>query len=181
MTPLFLILPGYGDSNPAHWQSRWQQQAAFERVQQDDWLRPNRHAWVARLDAAVQRHAGRPVVLVAHSLGCLTTAFWAAQNPLTQVQGALLVAPPDPEGANFPTTAEGFDEPPMRWLPFPSTLVMSTNDPYASTDFAERCAQAWGSRLVNLGECGHINHDSELGDWPAGQQLLHTLLAGDSV
>lgn len=176
MKPLFLILPGYADSNATHWQSRWQQQPLFERVQQDDWLQPNRVDWVARLDTAVQRHADRAIVLVAHSLGCLTTAFWAAERPLTQVKGALLVAPPDPDGAQFPATARGFEQPPMRWLPFPSTLVMSSNDPYASAAFAERCAQAWGSRLVKLGDRGHLNHDSGLGDWPEGQRLLKALL-----
>ena len=112
---------------------------------------PDRHAWVDRLDAAVNRHAGRPVVLVAHSLGCLTVAHWAVEHPLTEVRGALLVAPPDPKGSGFPATARGFDQPPQGLLPFPSILVMSTDDPYADPGFAEQCARAWGSRLVNLG------------------------------
>lgn len=175
MQPLNLILPGYQNSGPDHWQSRWQQSQDFERVIQDDWDHPDRLAWVARLNQAVLDHADRPLVLVAHSLGCLTVAFWAAQHPLTQVRGALLVAPPDPNGPRFPATARHFDKPPLQWLPFPSVVVMSTNDPYAEPAFAEQCAQRWGSRLENLGACGHINHDSGLGDWPQGRRWLAAL------
>lgn len=173
-----LILPGYGNSGPGHWQSLWQAEAGFARVEQENWDYPDREAWVARLDAAVSRRAGRPLVLVAHSLGCLTVAYWAAEHPLTQVGGALLVAPPDPQGAQFPATAQGFDQPPQGLLPFPSILVMSSDDPYAEPRFAEQCARTWGSRLVNLGARGHINQDSGLGDWPQGRQLLAEL--GDS-
>lgn len=176
MTPHCLILPGYGNSGPQHWQSRWQQDAGFERVEQRDWFHAERAAWVAALDAAVARNADRPLLLVAHSLGCLTVAFWAAEHPLTEVHGALLVAPPDPAGAHFPSTASGFDQPPEQWLPFPTTLVMSTDDPYAQPEFAQQCARDWGSRLVNLGDCGHINHDSGLGDWPEGRALLADLI-----
>ena len=176
MTPHCLILPGYGNSGPQHWQSRWQQEANFERVEQTEWFHAERSAWVAALDAAVERNAHRPLLLVAHSLGCLTVAYWAAEHPLTQVQGALLVAPPDPNGANFPTTITGFDQPPQQWLPFPTTLVMSTDDPYARPEFAEQCASYWGSHLVNLGARGHINHDSGLGDWPEGRLLLQELI-----
>ena len=37
-------------------------------------------------------------------------------------------------------------------------------------------AQAWGARMVDCGECGHINAESGLGEWPEGQALLHTLM-----
>ncbi|PTY38496.1 hypothetical protein BGP77_12370 [Saccharospirillum sp. MSK14-1] len=176
MTPHCLILPGYGDSGPQHWQSRWQQDTHFERVEQTDWIHAERTAWVAALEGAVQRNADRQLWLVAHSLGCLTVAFWAAEHPLTQVQGALLVAPPDPNGDQFPASVRGFNPVPAQWLPFPSTVVMSTNDPYAKPAFAEQCATQWGSHLVNLGDCGHINHDSGLDDWPEGRALLQALM-----
>lgn len=40
---LHLILPGYGDSGPAHWQSRWEAaDPAFHRVRQADWKSPRR-------------------------------------------------------------------------------------------------------------------------------------------
>ena len=102
-----LVVPGWQNSGPEHWQSRWQDaHPAWQRVQQADWLTPSRADWVATLDAAV-RAADRPVLLVAHSLGCATTAHWAAQHPdsAARVAAAWLVAPADTERADAPPAA----------------------------------------------------------------------------
>jgi predicted alpha/beta hydrolase family esterase len=37
-------------------------------------------------------------------------------------------------------------------------------------------AQDWGAQWLNLGQAGHINAESSLGDWPQGHALLQTLL-----
>jgi predicted alpha/beta hydrolase family esterase len=172
-----LILPGLNNSGPAHWQTRWEQRLPnARRVAERDWDRPDRAAWVAALDGAVAA-AGPDVVLVAHSLGCLQVAHWASGAPSAgaSVRGALLVAPPDPEAPGFPDVVTGFAPLPSTRLPFASTLVASTNDPYGAWAFAARCAEAWGSRLVNAGPLGHINADSGLGDWEAGLRLLEQL------
>ena len=48
-----LIVPGLHNSGPGHWQSRWQRlYPQFERVEQDDWEKPDLAAWSARLDRA---------------------------------------------------------------------------------------------------------------------------------
>jgi predicted alpha/beta hydrolase family esterase len=57
-----LIVPGLGGSGPDHWQSRWAQKLSTARlIEQEDWLQPEREAWVANIlreiDAA--RRAGR--------------------------------------------------------------------------------------------------------------------------
>lgn len=175
MARRLLMLPGYGNSGPLHWQSRWEAlHPHVVRVQQRDWDFPVCAAWVATLDAAVC-DAGAGVVLVAHSLGCLTVAHWAASaaaQSLAFVAGALLVAPPDPSRADFPAQIQGFTEVPQGALPFASTVVMSTDDPYDPLHRAERYAQQWGSRLIRLDGVGHINSDSGLGDWPEGLALL---------
>ena len=76
----FLIIPGYGNSGPEHWQSLWQQQdARFRRVEQRDWWSPQCSEWVATLERAVAA-SGPDTVLVAHSLGCGLVAHWAAQT-----------------------------------------------------------------------------------------------------
>ena len=94
-TPRVLILPGWQDSGPAHWQSRWQALHGFERVQQADWSWPRRGDWMAQLEEAVLADA-RPTALVAHSLGCQLVAAWAAHSQHTAaIVGALLVAPPE--------------------------------------------------------------------------------------
>ena len=169
-----LILPGIGNSGPQHWQSRWEQaNPEFVRVQQRDWDAPVRDDWVAAIEDAASR-AGPDVVLVAHSLGCLAVAHWAAM-PHSPVRGALLVAVPDPGGPAFPVEASGFGQPPEMPFAFTSIVVISDDDPYGTTAFSTQCAKAWGSRVVRIGNCGHINAESGLGDWPAGFDLLRKL------
>ena len=51
-----LLLPGWLDSGPTHWQSRWEATHPFTRVQQHDWQRPLRGDWVARLEEVVVNH-----------------------------------------------------------------------------------------------------------------------------
>ena len=52
-TTRVLILPGWQNSGPTHWPSRWQALHGFERVQQADWERPRRGDWMAQLEEAV--------------------------------------------------------------------------------------------------------------------------------
>ena len=95
--PRVLLLPGWLNSDAAHWQSRWETLHGHRRVEQDDWLWPRRGDWMARLDEVLLADPG-PAVLVAHSLGCQLVAAWAGHSQHTaRVQAALLVAPPDTE------------------------------------------------------------------------------------
>lgn len=176
--PEYLILPGYGGSGPAHWQSLWESgDPAFRRVQQRDWERPDRGEWEKRLAAAVAESA-RPKVLVAHSLACLLVVHWAGGAPAearSRVKGALLVAPVDPQSPAFPPEARSFGPVPRAALPFASLVVASSDDPYGTLDFGRLCARAWGSRLVEVGAKGHINAASGLGSWEDGKRLLASL------
>ncbi|MBL8248626.1 MAG: alpha/beta fold hydrolase [Candidatus Competibacter sp.] len=166
-----ILVPGYGDSGPGHWQTLWgQAHPAYQRVRQQDWYQPQVAAWVDALDREIRR-ACRPIILVGHSLGCITIAEWAAQR-WADVRGALLVAPADTDQQPF------FNSVPLRPFPFPSILVASANDPYLELERAKQFAQHWGSRLVNLGLAGHINVDSGFGPWPEGEALLRELRAG---
>jgi hypothetical protein len=170
-----LILPGFNGSGPKHWQTFWEKaHPEFQRVSERDWKHPVRQEWVATLEAAV-RKAGSRTILVAHSLACLQVAYWAVRTKL-KVQSALLVAPPDPKRKVFPKAAVGFSPVPKENLGFPSILVASSNDPYADLSFSQRCAEAWGSRLVSFGPKGHLNSDSDLRDWPQGFRMLELLM-----
>ncbi len=169
-----LILPGIGDSDAAHWQSRWQaSNQNFLRVNQRDWNNPDCFEWVDILELAVSK-LDESVVLVAHSLGCLLVAHWAAQTSLN-IKGALLVAPPSPETAPsaviFNSVATGFLPIPMQAFKFPSTVVASSNDPYSDLEFSKAIAAAWGSRFLNIGDAGHINTSSGFGEWTEGMNL----------
>jgi uncharacterized protein len=174
MTPV-LILPGLGGSGPGHWQSRWEAlDPSYRRVAMPDWDRPQLETWVSKLATAVTA-SREPPVIVAHSLGCLAVAHWARAGG--HARGALLVAVPDPDGPAFPAVAASFAPAPREPIAFPTLIVASHDDPYASFAFAERCAQAWHGTLEDVGRLGHINAESGLGDWLAGRALLGKLLA----
>lgn len=169
-----LVLPGIGDSGPGHWQTLWEaREPRFRRVIQRDWEHPVCAEWTAALERAVAE-PGPDTVLVAHSLGSLLATHWAVGTGL-RIKAALLVAVPDPAGPDFPTEAEGFGVA-RQALPFRSIVVASRNDPYADIAFSRACAAAWGSELVDIGDAGHINAGSGLGEWPQGMALLRRLM-----
>ena len=173
--PKVLLLPGWQNSGPEHWQSRWEAVHGDERVEQHDWMHPLRGDWIARLEDVLLSQP-EPVILVAHSLGCMLTAAWAAISKSThRVQGALLVAPGDPEREELRAVLKSWSPIVTQTLPFKSILLGSQNDPYCSFARAQTFAQAWGSEFVDYGARGHINAESGLGDWPEGRALLARL------
>ena len=166
-----IIVPGWRDSGPGHWQTLWAERLPqARRVVQDDWHTPTRSAWVARLEETVLEQPG-PVVIVAHSLGCITTAHMKPEVA-ARVSGALLVAPADPERR---AVLSDFAPVPYAALPYRSILVASSNDPYCPIRLAGAYARAWGSEFVRLQNAGHINVDSGHGEWPLGRALLQSL------
>lgn len=170
-----LLLPGWQNSGPDHWQSHWEGRYGYQRVEQHDWLRPLRGDWTARLEDAVL-DAGGPVVLVAHSLGCVLAAWWAAHSRSTcHVRAALLVAPADVEQPGLRARLPGWAPLARRPLPFGAAVLASRNDPYCSAARAQALAHSWGARFVDCGARGHLNGDSALGDWPEGHALLANL------
>ena len=178
-----LILPGWQNSGPDHWQSRWEILHGGVRVDQHDWMRPLRGDWIARLEEVLLDHAqadGAPAVLVAHSLGCLLTAAWASHSRNTHlVKAAMLVAPVDAEREELRPVLTSWAPVPLQRLPFKTVLLGSHNDPYCSLQRAQHFAQAWGSEFVDYGACGHINAESGLGDWPEGFEILKKLMDVD--
>lgn len=167
-----IIVPGWRDSGPGHWQTLWAERLPqARRVVQDDWHTPTRSAWVARLEETVLEQPG-PVVIVAHSLGCITTAHMKPEAA-ARVRGALLVAPADPERR---AVLSDFAPVPYAALPYRSILVASSNDPYCPIRLAGAYARAWGSEFVRLQNAGHINVESGHGEWPLGLALLQSLL-----
>ena len=171
MTPI-IIIPGWRNSGPGHWQSLWEEQLPGAcRVVQDDWVVPRREAWVARLGETILQHQ-EPVVVVAHSLGCIASVHLPPEVT-AHIRGALLVAPADPERRG---ALADFAPVPYQPLPYRSVLVASANDPYCPVRTAGAYARAWGSEFVRLPQAGHINADSGLGTWPLGLALLQSLV-----
>lgn len=172
-----LIVPGYTNSGPEHWQSRWQSKlSTARRVEQAEWSKPVREDWVEEVVSAVNR-AERPVVLVAHSLG-IPAAILGISEFRSRVAGAFLVAPPDVANpAIRPKHLMTFGPYPRDPLPFPSITVASRNDPFCAFDVAEDLAAAWGSLFVDAGEAGHINAEAGYGPWPEGSMAFAQFLA----
>lgn len=181
-----LIVPGWSSSGDDHWQSRWQRSLkTARRVEQGEWIKPQRQPWVARILEEAGKAGDRPVILVAHSLGVAAAVHAAVEAPKGLITAGFFVAPADVEhadrwpvtrGETFDVAGSGFAPLPRVRLPFPSLLIASANDPYCSLDAARSMAESWGSELVEAGDAGHINVESGHGPWPEGLLRLGVLL-----
>ena len=170
------MLPGWEGSGAKHWQTLWEQRHHYQRVEQHDWSRPLRGDWIARLEDVVLS-CEEPAVLVAHSLGCILAAAWAAHSPNAQrVKAALLVAPADVERPEIRARLPSWSPIELQALPFPAVLLASRDDPYCEAERARLFAHAWNAQFMDYGACGHINADSGLASWPEGHVLLQDLM-----
>jgi hypothetical protein len=174
MRPILLV-PGFGNSGPEHWQSHWERALpSARRIELGDWDCPARESWIARIEAAV-RSCLEPPVLVAHSLGVTAVAWWAGLHD-APVHSALLVAPPDITRPELPFEVRAFGASPPVRLGFTAVVAASSSDPYCDLGCARALAEGWGARLVELGDVGHVNTASGHGPWPRGERLLEELL-----
>jgi predicted alpha/beta hydrolase family esterase len=168
-------LPGLSGSGPEHWQSIWEARHGFTRLAQDDWDQPSKSSWLKRLEQVLDAEP-EPVVLAAHSLGCALVAHAAKRGLAGKVAGALLVAPADVDDAEHtPEVTRSFAPLPAKPLGFPATVVASRDDPFMAFERAAYFADRWQARFVDAGHKGHINSESQLGDWPEGYELLFEL------
>ena len=175
MLPTYcFILPGLYNSGPQHWQTRWEERYGFTRIHQRDWDNPDKDDWIHTINEVTAPFPAEQVILIAHSLACITVAHWALRYD-RRIRGALLVAPSDVEAPGFPAGTTGFDPVPLNRLPFPTIVVASSNDRYLDLSRARLFAERWGSRFVLAGALGHINAASNLSDWDEGYRLLQTL------
>lgn len=177
-----LIVPGWRNSGPRHWQSYWELLLpAARRVQQRDWERPDPAAWIAQLDAAVASLPARQrVVLIAHSLGCATVARWSVEGEarnVARIAAAFLVAPADVERPLADERLAAFAPLPRTPLPFPALVVGSTDDAVCSGPRAQELARGWRAECRLLSQAGHINVESGHTQWPEGLALLRRFVA----
>ena len=174
MTPT-LILPGLNGSGDGHWQQFWlKDNSDSQLVEQDDWQAPRIETWTKRLEEVLVREG--PAYIVAHSLGCLLAANFADSPFATLIRGALLVAPCDlAVTEDFHPGAIHFGRMPAAALPFPTITVGSLNDIYMPLEGLSLYGRLWRSKILNLGNAGHININSGFGRWTGGYGLLSTL------
>jgi hypothetical protein len=182
-----LIVPGLRDRVASHWQTLLEARLrgegrAVASVPPMGRVELDRATKVAAIERVAQAMTG-PIVVVAHSGGCVMVAHWA-QTTQRVVHGALLAAPPDferPMPDGYPTLAQldaaGWLPVPRTRLPFRSIVGASRNDPLAAYGRVVELAQAWGSELVDLGAVGHLNPASGYGEWPQAADLIDRLAA----
>lgn len=169
-----IIVPGWNNSGPDHWQTQWERTLPRAvRIAPRDWAAPCLADWVSCLVAEIET-AARPPLLIAHSLGCIAVGY-LPQPIRDKVAGALLVAPADVERSGAPASLKSFSPVPLHSLPFQSVVVASSNDPFCSIERARQFAHAWGSRFEQIEGAGHINAESGYGPWPEGLRLLFSL------
>lgn len=178
----FVIVPGIDDSDSYHWQSIWQAEwgPIASRIAPTSWTGPDAENWIAAVDRAVTETGTSDVVLVAHSLGCWAAAGWLAQAP-RNVRAALLVAPPDPLGPEFPAAASSFAALRAEPLGVPGLVVTSLDDPYCRPGAAAALAKGWGLPHTRVGAYRHLNSASALGGWQQGRVLLAKLLGSTAA
>ncbi|MDC9603601.1 RBBP9/YdeN family alpha/beta hydrolase [Xenorhabdus griffiniae] len=171
----YLIVPGYTNSGPDHWQSHLERKYLnVVRVQQDDWQSPVREKWIHRLNETIEKTAGE-LFLIGHSCGAITISQWAAERKSNKVKGALLVAPADIDNPKAPLEIQVQRPLATSPLPFPSTLVCSDNDEFLSLEKARTLAIHWQSELIVLSGAGHIHTASGYGEWLAGEHLINDI------
>ncbi|PZR34838.1 MAG: alpha/beta hydrolase [Azospira oryzae] len=168
------ILPGLGNSGEQHWQSLWEKQFYFKRIQQKEWNTPICEEWIKTIDETVCQYQLDNVILIGHSLACTTIAYWAAKYN-RKIKGALLVAPSDTEAPTYPAGTSGFTPVPLQRLPFKTIVVASSADDYVTLERATLFATRWGSRFENIGPAGHINVAAGFGQWDEGIAFLRQL------
>jgi uncharacterized protein len=168
-------VPGLYNSGPQHWQTHWEKEYGFTRIEQKEWETPVCDDWLQTIDEAVTKYRLNDVILIGHSLACCTIVRWAEKYKRV-IKGALLVGPSDVEAPSYPPGTKGFSPMPTFKLPFPSIVIASSNDEYVTMERAKEFAANWGSELINAGDLGHINSSSNLGNWPFGYSILKKLM-----
>lgn len=187
LPPTVLIVPGLRDTVAEHWQTLLaarllRQRRPLAEVEPMGRADLDCAARVAAIETAAQAVTG-PLLIVAHSAGCIMVAHWA-QHTQRVVHGALLAVPPDfetPMPAGYPTLdalhAAGWLPVPRQRLPFRSLVAASRDDPLAHYDTVAGLAGDWGAELLDLGAVGHLNPASGHGDWPQAEHFIATLSA----
>ncbi|MFU8764449.1 MAG: RBBP9/YdeN family alpha/beta hydrolase [Haliea sp.] len=182
MSSKVLVVPGYRGSGDGHWQT-WLEGELYDsqRVRGIDWDAPVLFDWAAKIVREIESSA-KPVVIVAHSFGCLASALAIERSP-RNVAGVLLVAPANPEkfGIYGAVSQHGLRNPgisshlPANTLRVPGLLIGSQNDPWLKIQHGYAWARRWGLGFHDAGAVGHINVDSGHGPWPLAKLLTQSL------
>jgi len=163
-----LLVPGLDGAGADHWLS-WFEAATpnTRRVVPPDQKNMDLSEWAATVRWHIDR-CDDPVFIVAHGFGCLAS-IRAARDLADRIEGALLVAPFDPDNLRLAWLLP--EEP----LGYPATIVASTNDPHMRLSKAAFWAGFWSCDFVNAGRVGGLDPAAGFGPWPDGRAMLEEM------
>ncbi|WP_022942737.1 RBBP9/YdeN family alpha/beta hydrolase [Psychromonas hadalis] len=175
MTITIVNVPGYTNAGPAHWQTLLEEKLAnVKRVQQQDWLSPDRELWIQGIENTVSKIDG-DIILVGHSCGAVAIAQWALACDSHKVKGALLVAPADIDRESAIAPIHVQRPLPEHTLPFTTKLIYSDNDEHSSVLRSEKMGKDWGSELILVKGASHFHTDAGFGEWPEAEKWIEQL------
>lgn len=164
-----LLLHGWGGSDDPHWQAWLAGEiakdygtVAFPLLDNPHF--PTKNRWVKQVKALLKEF--RPDLVICHSLANTLWFHLCNEGEIEPVKRLLMVAPPrmdlelDTIKTFFPV------EPPKALFANEVMLVTSDNDPYMNTVEAAALQKALGVEMKVLENAGHINADSNFGEWP---------------
>ncbi len=161
-----LFVPGLSGEDPDHWMSRWQGRLkTARRIASDS---DDISSLTSAVAAELAGEGIRPAILVGHGAGVHAIAQAARTGDVSRVRGAFLVNP---------STAWNLPAPSRDPLPFPSLMVVSRDDPYASFEEMQDIGFDWGAHIVDAGAVGRVDSSSGHGPWPEGLMRFGAFLA----
>lgn len=188
LRPLICYLPDTADDLSGRWRRQWDSiHGGFFGVDLTASDAPHRDFLIERLNTEFHR-IDRPVVLIAHGIGCMPLAWWAEYGDPASIEriiGALLIEPPDVDRPGRHPWLSRFGACSRTPLPFPSFVVASSDDPRSPIRTAMSLAADWGSSFACAGHKGRLNPqrdgDRKLLEWLLDRLLLNETGSGDTA
>lgn len=164
-----LLLHGWGGSDFPHWQSWLAGEIAKEYgcvnfLRLSDYDTPKLQVWLDELQVTLEEF--KPDVVICHSLANTLWFHLCNTTTIKELEKLYLVAPPSMQ-CNVEELCEFFPViSPKNLYAKETLLITSTNDPYMSEDEAQVLQKELNVKMKVLENAGHINADSNFGEWP---------------
>jgi predicted alpha/beta hydrolase family esterase len=168
-------IPGLYGSGKQHWQTRWEDLYGYTRINQNEWNDPLYDQWHENLFKVLRTNGSESVVLIAHSLGCHLVA---KSYPIIKkwTRGIFFVAPPNLDSEALRKDLSSFKSAKSEGFECVAWLIYSEDDPFASVPYSKSMGDTLRMKTFTVGKRGHINSDSNIGNWDEGSLLFNQML-----
>jgi predicted alpha/beta hydrolase family esterase len=123
----------------------------------------------------LRTNGSESVVLIAHSLGCHLVA---KSYPIIKkwTRGIFFVAPPNLDSEALRKDLSSFKSAKSEGFECVAWLIYSEDDPFASVPYSKSMGDTLRMKTFTVGKRGHINSDSNIGNWDEGSLLFNQML-----